>query len=337
MAPSLARPTSRPAKSRRTSSPSSQPGARLPAQPPNTSASPLLRSQRRTAALLITPFFALFAVVMAAPIAYAVWMSLFQERSSGLGFGGTERVFAGFGNYTKALADTGFRASFAHIALYCALYIPVMIGGSLALALLVDSALARAKRFFQLALFLPHAIPGLIASIIWIYLYTPGLSPVLEWIGAFGGSWDFYANDHVLASLVNLSAWQWMGYNMVIFYAALQAVPREVIEAAVVDGAGALRTALQIKVPMIASAIVMTVLFTCVGAIQIFTEPKLLNQRGAPSIDTEWSPTLFIWKAGFVQHDYGMAAAASLLLAVLGVVLSYLVTRIGNRWKAATS
>jgi multiple sugar transport system permease protein len=305
--------------------------------PTNVPASARLRrSQRRTAALFITPFFVLFAAVMVAPIGYAVWMSLFQERSSGLGFGGTQRVFSGFANYTKALSDTGFRDSFVHIAFYCALYIPVMIGGSLFLALLVDSALARAKRFFQLALFLPHAIPGLIASIIWIYLYTPGLSPVLDWIGAFGGSWNFYSNDHVLSSMVNLCAWQWIGYNMVIFYAALQAVPREVIEAAVVDGAGAIRTALRIKVPMIASAVVMTVLFTCVGAIQIFTEPKLLNQRGAPSIDTEWSPTLFIWKAGFVQHDYGMAAAASLLLAFLGVLLSYIVTRLGNRWKAAS-
>ncbi|MGV9455282.1 carbohydrate ABC transporter permease [Streptomyces sp. NPDC003635] len=316
------------------SAPVARPAAVRAPAPRSSGASRLRRSQRRTAALFIGPFFVLFAAVMAAPIVYAGWMSLFQERSSGLGFGGTERVFAGLDNYTRALSDPGFRASFGHIALYCALYIPVMVGGSLALALLVDSALARAKRFFQLALFLPHAIPGLIASIIWIYLYTPGLSPVLEWIGALGGSWDFYRSDHVLMSLVNLTAWQWTGYNMVIFYAALQAVPREVIEAAVVDGAGALRTALQIKVPMIASAVVMTVLFTCVGAIQIFTEPKLLNQRGAPSIDTEWSPTLYIWKAGFVQHDYGLAAAASLMLAALGVALSYLVTRLGNRWKA---
>lgn len=149
--------------------------AHPPTKPPGTSQ--FRRGQRRAAAFLITPFFVLFAAVMAAPIGYAVWMSLFQEHSSGLGFGGTERVFSGLGNYAKALSDAGFRDSFVHIALYCALYIPVMIGGSLLLALLVDSAMARAKRFFQLALFLPHAIPGLIASIIWIYLYTPGLSP----------------------------------------------------------------------------------------------------------------------------------------------------------------
>ncbi|WP_392839601.1 carbohydrate ABC transporter permease [Streptomyces sp. LN500] len=302
---------------------------------PRASASRLKRNQRGAAALFIVPFFVLFAAVMAAPIIYAVWMSLFQERaSSRLGFGGTERAFAGFANFTNALSDQGFRESFLHIAVYCALYIPVMIGAALGLALLVDSAVARARKFFQLALFLPHAVPGLIASILWIYLYTPGLSPVLDWIGALGGSWNFFSDDHVLSSMVNLTAWQWIGYNMVIFYAALQAVPRELVEAAVVDGAGAIRTALQIKVPMIASAVVMTVLFTCVGAIQLFTEPKLFNQRGTSSVDTEWSPTLFIWKAGFVQHDYGLAAAASLMLAALGVLLSYVVTKLGNRWKS---
>ncbi|UUN31116.1 sugar ABC transporter permease [Streptomyces sp. FIT100] len=283
----------------------------------------------------MVPFFVLFTAVMVAPIGYAVWMSLFTEQSSGLGFGGTERTFSGTGNFARALSDAGFRDSFAHIALYCTLYIPVMIGGALGLALLVDSALARAKRFFQLALFLPHAIPGLIASILWIYLYTPGLSPVLDWIEAAGGSWNFFSSDHVYSSIVNLTAWQWTGYNMIIFYAALQAVPRELIEAADIDGAGPVRTALQIKVPMIASAVVMVVLFTCVGAIQLFTEPKLLNQRGTAAVDTEWSPTMYIWKTAFVQHDYGLAAAASLLLAALGVVLSYLVTKIGNRWKAA--
>ncbi|MEU9702246.1 sugar ABC transporter permease [Streptomyces sp. NPDC047981] len=297
--------------------------------------SPIRRNQRAAAALFIVPFFVLFAAMTAAPIAYAVWMSLFSEKSSGLGFGGTERAFAGIDNYLTAFSDAGFRESFLHIAAYCTLYIPVMIGGALALALLIDSAVARARRFFQLALFLPHAIPGLIASILWIYLYTPGLSPVLDWIEAAGGTWDFFSNDHVYSSIVNLTAWQWMGYNMIIFYAALQAVPRELIEAADIDGAGPVRTALQIKVPMIASAVVMAVLFTCVGAIQLFTEPKLLNQRGTAAVDTEWSPTMYIWKTAFVQHDYGLAAAASLLLAALGVVLSFIVTKIGNRWKAA--
>ncbi|MFC9294499.1 carbohydrate ABC transporter permease [Streptomyces sp. NPDC057011] len=290
--------------------------------------------RRGAAFLFLSPFFVLFAVVTVAPVAYAGWMSLYREQSSGLGFGGVERTFAGLANYAAVLADPAFRASFLHVASYCLVYIPVMTGGALAAALLVDSAYARARRFFQLALFLPHAVPGLIASIVWIYLYTPGLSPVIEWIETAGGRWDFFSPAHSLSSVVNIAVWQWLGYNMVIFFAALQAVPRELVEAATVDGAGAWRVALGIKVPVIRSSVVMTVLFTCVGAVQLFTEPKLLSEQ-AQSLGNDWSPTMYIVGKAFVDHDYAGAAAASLLLALVAGALSFVVTRIGKRWQEA--
>ncbi len=136
------------------------------------------RGRHAAPALFLAPFLLLFTATLLAPIGYAVWMSLYREQAaSGLGFGGTETLFVGIDNYLRALGDAGFRRGFVHIALYCLLYIPVMVGGALVLALLVDSALARAKRFFQLAYFLPHAVPGLIAAIVWGFLYTPGLSP----------------------------------------------------------------------------------------------------------------------------------------------------------------
>nr|WSX48185.1 sugar ABC transporter permease [Streptomyces sp. NBC_00974] len=306
-------------------------------------AAPLTRTARGTAhrpgqgravATFLLPFFLLFIAVLVLPIGYAVWMSFFAERSSGLGFGGTERVFSGLGNYAKVLTDPGFTSSFLHVAAYCALYIPVMIGTALALALLVDSAAARAKRLVQFAVFMPHAVPGLIAAVIWIYLYTPGLSPVLEWIEAAGGSWDFFSTGSVLPSLVNVAAWQWIGYNMIIFFAALQAVPREVIEAGVMDGAGGLRIALRIKLPLIRSAVSLTLLFTCVGVVQIFSEPMLLAQR-AGSMGSDWSPMMFIYKAAFERHDYGLASSASLLMALVAGTLSYVVTRIGKRGGSA--
>lgn len=132
------------------------------ASPPTTPApagSTPRRNQRGAVALFLVPFFVLFALVMVAPVVYAGWMSVFREQSSGLGFGGVERTFVGLGNYSSVLGDPTFRASFLHVAAYCLVYIPVMIGGALGLALLVDSAYARAKRFFQLAFFLPHAVP----------------------------------------------------------------------------------------------------------------------------------------------------------------------------------
>ncbi len=299
---------------------------------PAPAGSALRRRQRGAVVLFLSPFFVLFAAVTVAPVLYAGWMSLYREQSSGLGFGGVERTFAGTANYATVLSDPAFRDSFLHVAAYCLVYIPVMIGVALGLALLVDSAHARAKRFFQLAFFLPHAVPGLIASIVWIYLYTPGLSPVIEWIDGAGGSWNFFSPDHAMSSMVNIAVWRWIGYNMVIFFAALQAVPREVVEAATVDGAGAWRIALGIKVPIIRSSVVMSVLFTCVGAVQLFTEPKLLSDK-AQALGNDWSPTMYIVSTAFVDHDYAAAAAASLLLAVVAGALSFVVTRIGKRWQ----
>lgn len=287
-------------------------------------------TRRALAPLLILPFFILFFLTLILPVGYAVWMSLYAEKSvGGLGFGGTQTLFVGLANYGTALADAAFRSSLVNVVKYCLLYIPVMVGGSLVVALLIDSAVARAKRFFQLAIFLPHAVPGLIASIIWVYLYTPGLSPLTDVLG-----WDFLSPSNALPAMVNMAAWQWMGYNMVIFYAALQAIPREILEAGTVDGAGALRTAWSIKIPMIKSAAILTTLFTCIGAIQLFTEPRILLEA-SPTLGGEWSPVMYIYNTAFAKHDYGLAAASSLLLALLAGGLSFVVTRVGNRWRAA--
>lgn len=293
------------------------------------------RGQRSTPALFVAPFFVLFIATLIVPIGYSLWMSLFREQAtSGLGFGGTETLFVGADNYLRALGEPSFHRGFLHIALYCLIYIPVMVGGALALALLVDSAMARAKRFFQLAYFLPHAVPGLIAAIIWGFLYTPGLSPVIDLLRTLGVEWDFLGPDGVVFSMANAAAWQWIGYNMVIFYAALQAVPKETLEAATVDGAGQLRTALSVKLPMIRSSVVLTMLFTAVGAIQLFNEPEVLRSRSS-AVSQDWSPVMYIYQAAFTEHDYGLAAAASLLLALLGAGLSFVITKLGNRWKEA--
>ncbi|MEW1863159.1 sugar ABC transporter permease [Streptomyces sp. NBC_00669] len=293
-------------------------------------ASPSVRAQRRTAALLLAPFFVLFSAVVLAPLVYAGWLSLFTTRTSGLGFGGTQQVFAGLDNYTRALSDPAFRNGFLTIAAYAAVYLPVMIGGALVLALLLDSALVKARAFFQLALFLPHAVPGLIAALIWVYLYTPGLSPVIDLLGSAGLHVDFLSADNAVFSAANIAVWEWIGYNMVIFYAALQAVPRETLDAARLDGAGGIRTALSIKVPMIRPAIALAVLFTVIGSVQLFTEPKVIYSASS-AIGSSWTPNMYVQTAAFTRDDLGLAAAASLLIALFAAALSFLVTRFPRR------
>lgn len=287
----------------------------------------LARQQRRAAATFLAPFLVLFAAVTLAPLGYAIWLSLFSERSSGLGFGGTESVFVGLGNYGTALADPAFRNGFGTIALYVAIYVPLLMVVALALTLVLDSGLAWARRLTQLALFLPH-VPGLIAALIWLYLYTPGLSPVIGWLGGADGGGP--ATTHPLLSVVNIAVWQWLGYNIVIFYAALRVVPQEVLDAAAMDGARPWQIALKIKLPLIRPAVVMAALFTAIGGIQLFTEPKILDQASA-SITSTWTPNMFLQSVAFDRNDFGLAAAASILIALVAGGLSFVLMRIGNR------
>ncbi|GAA3470998.1 sugar ABC transporter permease [Nonomuraea roseola] len=282
--------------------------------------------RRGAITLFVGPFFALFAAVIVAPLAYAVYLSLFSEKSSGLGFGGAETVFVGLGNYLDTLADRAFTDGFLIILGYCLFYIPLMIGGALGLALLLDSGLARAKKFFQLALFMPHIVPGVIAGLIWLYLYLPGISPIVDLLGGV----NFLGGDQVLGSVVNIALWEWVGYNIIIYFAALQAIPAEVLEAARMDGAGAIRTALSVKVPLIRGAVITTVLFTIIGSLQLFTEPMVLDNVSDGIVST-WTPNMYAYNEAFGNNDYGQAGAASIILALLAAVLSYVVTRWGNR------
>ncbi|HQF02828.1 MAG TPA: sugar ABC transporter permease [Phycicoccus sp.] len=292
---------------------------------------PLVHRQRRAAGIFLAPFLVLFTLVTIAPLGYSIWLSLFSEQTSGLGFGGVEQVFVGISNYVAALGDPAFRSGFGTIAAYIAIYVPLLMAAALLLALILDSGLAWGRKAAQLTLFLPHAVPGLIAALIWLYLYTPGLSPVIEWLGTTGPGGP--ATTNPLLSVVNIAVWQWLGYNIVIFYAALQSVPDEVVDAAVVDGARPWQVALMIKLPLIRPAVVMAALFTAIGGVQLFTEPKILDQASA-SITSTWTPNMFLQSVAFDRNDYGLAAAASIIVALVAGGLSFVVMRLGNRGEA---
>ncbi|MGY0489194.1 carbohydrate ABC transporter permease [Streptomyces sp. WG-D5] len=292
------------------------------------------RRRGGAAGVLMTPFFVLLGLIFLAPVATAVWLSLFSDDQPGLGFGAERTVFVGLRSYAAVLSDPTFLSGLGTVALYCVIYIPLMVIGSLALALLLDSGVVRLRSWAQLGLFLPHAVPGIIAALIWLYLYTPGISPVIEALGKADITVDFLGLHTTLPSIVNIALWSNLGYNMVVFYAALQAVPREVLEASVVDGAGPVRTALQVKAPLVRSSIVMVAMFTLIWALQLFTEPMLLHQS-SQMINSRFSPSMYIYDAAFSRNNYSLAAAASVVLLVITIAVSYGVTRWTNRVNSA--
>jgi len=284
----------------------------------------------RSAAVFLIPFFALFALTMIAPVVYAVGMSLFAEKRSGLGFGGATVEFVGAGNYFDVLSNRAFLEGFARLAMYCLLYVPTLLVVALALALLLDAAVTYARRAFQLLLFLPHAVPGVIAALIWAYLYTPGVSPIVRALASGGIEIDFLSVHMVLPSMVNIAVWEWAGYNVIILFTALQTVPREILEAARVDGAGEIRTALSIKTPLVWPALGVALLFTVIGSLQLFTEPKILSSV-TTAVTSTWVPNMWAYDAAFNRNNLPQAAAASIILAVLAGALSWAVTRFTSK------
>ncbi|HEY9358557.1 MAG TPA: sugar ABC transporter permease [Arthrobacter sp.] len=284
----------------------------------------------RTAALFLVPFFAVFAIAMVAPVIYAIVLSFYAQQKSGLGFGEAKTVFVGLENYLQVLQTESFVSGIARLGLYCLIYIPCMVGGAVIFALLLDATVARARKLFQLLVFLPHAVPGVIAALIWAYLYTPGISPLVQALQGGGIQINFLDAHMVLPAIVNIGVWEWTGYNVIILFTALQAVPREILEAARVDGAGEIRSALSIKFPLILPALSVIMLFTIIGTLQLFTEPSIIA-KATPSITSTWVPNLWAYDAAFIRHNLNQAAAASIIIAGLAAILSLVVTRFSSR------
>lgn len=295
------------------------------------SGTPAPRPARRTgrtslaALLLAGPFALLLLGTVLVPIGYALYLSLFTERLSGLGFDGPHEVFVWLDNYADVLKDGAFRDSVGNVARYALLHVPLMLGLALVLALLLDSATVRLRQVWSLAVFLPYVVPGVIAGLIWAYLYSPNIGPLQDLL-----PWDPLGANGVLPSLVTITTWQWTGYNMIIFYTALRTVPRDVLEAARVDGAGPIRTAWSVKVPGIRPTIFVALVFTVIGSLQLFTEPLVLHSFTG-SVTTTWTPSLYVYEEAFISNDYGRAAAASMLLALASALLSALVMRLSAR------
>ncbi|MCP2636182.1 sugar ABC transporter permease [Microbacterium sp. HD4P20] len=269
----------------------------------------------------VAPFVVLFLLFLVAPIGVAIVNSLFSRQSSGLGFGGSTVDFIGLANFARAFADTDFLMGFPRVLLYGVVQVPVMMAVAAAFALLFDSALVRGRRFFQFAIFLPYAVPSVIAALLWGFLYQPSVSPILQLLSGWGIDVDVLAPGTVLWSIANINLWSLIGINMIILFAALQGVPREMYEAARLDGAGELRTALQIKLPMIGPAILLTTLSSVIGTLQLFNEPQVL-QSVTSNIPSDYTPNMAIYAASTLGKDPYLASAMAVILGLATLLVS---------------
>lgn len=292
-------------------------------------------AQRVAPYVFVAPFVVLFLTFLVAPILVAVWNSLFTVTSSGLGFDtAPTAVWAGFENYRRALTDSGFLTGFGRVLLFGIVQVPVMMVIAATLALLFDTALVKAKKFFQVAVFLPYAVPGVIAALLWGFLYQPSVSPLVGALESLGVSADFLAPGTVLWSIANISIWSYAGINMIILFSALQSIPRDMYEAARLDGAGELRIALSIKLPIIAPAVLLTTLSTVIGTLQLFNEPSVLRSVTS-NISSDYTPNMAIFSMSTLGGNTHQASAMAVLLGVATLIASLVILRITSRRNGA--
>ena len=192
--------------------------------------------------VFVGPFMVVFALIFLAPLVYAIWLSLFREQL----VGGTSFVW--LDNYIQAASDPKFWEGFGRVLLFLLVQVPIMLGASLLLALLLDSGRLFLERFVRLSVFVPYAVPAVIAALMWGYLYGRDFGPFAQVARAFGMTpIDFLSNETMLFAIMNIVTWSFVGYNMIIMYASLRSIPTELYEAARIDGASELKIATRQK------------------------------------------------------------------------------------------
>ena len=276
--------------------------------------------------LFLVPFALFFVAFLIVPLIYAFDISLYKKAM----VGGVK--FVGADNYIKAFADPKFWEGVGVLFKFAFLQIPIMVATALLFALILDSGVVWAKAFFRISFFIPYAVPAVIATLIWSYLYGPAYGPIGQTARFLGyGAPDFVSPEWILGSIANIAQWQYMGYNMIIYFAALQAIPTDLEEASVVDGASAFAFATRIKLPMIVPTIIVTVVFSIIGSLQLFTEPFLIQNMARSVINSNFTPNIYAYNLTFVGQQPNYAAAISFLLGGVIAVVSYVFMLVVNR------
>ena len=279
--------------------------------------------------LFTAPFMVLFLGMFIAPLVYALYLSVYREQL----VGGNE--FVGLSNYTDGLKDPAFTHGVGRVGLFLLIQVPIMLILALVFALIIDSGKVWLPKLYRVGFFVPYAVPTVIAALMWGFLYGRDFGPFKDVADAINVPPPNFLSEHtMLFSIANVSTWTYTGYNMIILYAALRSIPSELYEAAAVDGAGAVRTAIHVKLPLLRPALLLCGIFSVIGSFQLFAEPQIFSTIAPQVIGKAYTPNLYVYNLAFADQRLNYAAALSFLLGAVVFVVSYLVMYASRRQEA---
>ena len=271
--------------------------------------------------LFCLPFLVLFAIFMAGPVLASLTMSFTDFTSRDLR-NPLAINLVGLENYTRLLSDDRFLRSAFNTLYFVVVGIPLTMGIALAVAVALNSGINRFRTVFRVGFYTPVVTSIVAVAVVWRFLLQPEsglLNTVLGWVGIDGPNW-LQSTTWAMPSLIAMASWRNMGTLMVIFLAGLQTIPRDLYEAAMVDGAGTWRRFRSITLPLLRPTLLLGAVLMGVGYLQFFEEPFVMT-KGGP-LDRTLSVAYFTYNQfGFGNYSYAAAASYLLFLAIVVVTL----------------
>jgi cellobiose transport system permease protein len=265
--------------------------------------------------LYISPFFILFAITGLFPLVYTAFVSVHEWNLLG-----GQGDFVGLQNFSDVLAQPTFWKSLRNTFSIFLLSSVPQVMCAIIIAALLDQNL-RAATFWRMGVLLPYVVAPVAVGLIFGRLFADQYGLINGLLGVIGIEpirWhaDALASHVAIASMVNF---RWTGYNALIFLAAMQAVPRELYEAAIIDGAGRVRQFFSVTVPQIRATIIFVIITSTIGGLQIFDEPRTYDAQGLGGADRQWMTTvLYLYDVAWGnQKNFGRAAAIAWILFII--------------------
>ncbi|MEA9985618.1 MULTISPECIES: carbohydrate ABC transporter permease [Subtercola] len=286
--------------------------APAPAAPPARHMPRKRRSHDRSGIAFISPGMLMLGLFMLVPTVYAIWSSLYSTRLIG------GRSFSGLDNYLTVFQSAEFWSGVLRVLVFGAIQVPLTLALAFAFAALFDAGVIRGSKFFRTVFFMPFAVPGVVASVMWSFLLLPQFGPYAEILSGLGlKGVNFFSSGMIVPTIMLIVIWEWTGYNMTILFTSLKSIPREVSEAAIMEGASLWTIVTKIKLPMVMPTIVMLAFLNSVGALQLFTEPSILAAFQPQAVSFGFTPSLFVYNTAVGSGQYELGAAAAVILALI--------------------
>lgn len=288
--------------------------------------------QERTAWAFTAPVLAIILLVFVVPTLLAFGLSVTDYSIYAVADWGN-LSFIGLGNFADLLRTPLFWRALANTALFTLLGVPMAIGASLFAALLLHDASVRWKPLWRVLLFAPYVTSVVATAVVWRYVLGTRfglLNSVLGSVGIPPVDWLGDPNASIPAILIFVT-WKIFGYNMIVFIAALSAVPQDLMEAARLDGAGRWSRFRHVTLPAIGPTLLLAAVMSVAGFLQLFAEPYVMTQ-GGPAQSTV-TVLYFMFDEGFKWWNLGQASAVAFVLFLMILAVTLVQTRIGRRYE----